>query len=337
MTSWKFVTLATGLAVLATSGLAAQQADNWKQISVNTVNQQPINLPVHGKTGPSVFQVQTLLDRALFSPGIIDGRWGKNTRKAVYWLQKREGLNATGRVNQATLSRLKELAGNPQQIARSHTLTAEDVEGPFVEIPEDIYEQAKLECSCYESLAEKLGEMFHTSPAVLRQLNPGVSLDALKAGSTIMVPNTRGKDAGKGKNIARLVVSDGGHYLHAMDSEGKIAYHFPSTLGADYAPSPTGDFKVTSITKRPTWHYQPDILERVDDSRPDAMIPGGPNNAVGMVWMDLSKPHYGIHGTSAPETIGYAQSHGCVRLTNWDALFLADRVEAGIPVSFVSG
>ena len=138
MIGWKFVTLATGLAVFATNDLAAQQTGRWEQISVKAVNEQPISLPVQGKAGPSVFQVQTLLDRALFLPGVIDGRWGKNTRKAVYWMQKREGLNATGRVNQATLSRLKELAGNPQQIARSHTLTAEDVAGPFVEIPEDI-------------------------------------------------------------------------------------------------------------------------------------------------------------------------------------------------------
>lgn len=331
------VTLVSGLFLLSTVNVSAQQAESWQQISAATVNQQSVKLPVQGKAGPSVFQIQTLLDRALFSPGIIDGRWGKNTRKAVYWLQKREGLGATGSVDQPTLARLKELAGNPQQIVKAHTLSAEDVEGPFVDIPEDIYEKAKMECMCYESLTEKLAETFHTSPAVLRQLNPGVDLNALKAGSTIQVPNTRDKDAGQAKTVARLIVSDGGHYVHAVDGNGKIVFHFPSTLGADYAPSPDGKFTVNSITKRPDWHYQPDILERVDDSRPDAVIPPGPNNAVGMVWMDLSKPHYGIHGTSAPETIGYAESHGCVRLTNWDALFLADRIESGTPVNFVKG
>ncbi len=317
--------------------LHAQQSERWSDISVRSINEQPVRLPLKGKQGPSVLKAQILLDRALFSPGILDGKWGKNTSKAVYWLQKREGLPATGRVDQQTLARMRELAGEGEPFLVAHRLTAEEVEGPFVDIPEDIYEKAEMECMCYESLAEKLGELFHTSPAVLRNLNPGVNLNALTAGDEIMIPNIRSESAGQDIKIARLVISDGGHYLHALDESGRIAYHFPSTLGADYAPSPEGEFEVTSITKRPTWHYQPDLLSRVDPSKPDAVIPPGPNNAVGLVWMALSKPHYGIHGTSAPETIGYAESHGCVRLTNWDALFLADRIEAGTSVEFTKG
>lgn len=315
----------------------ARQGERWEDIGARTARTGFIRLPIRGEAGPSVFKTQILLDRALFSPGIVDGRWGKNTAKAVYWLQRREGLPATGRVDRATLARLEQLAGAREPFVRSHRLSTEDVQGPFVDIPENIYERAEMECMCYESLAEKLGETFHTSPAVLRELNPGVNLNGLRAGDVLLVPNVRDSLAGMGANVARLVISDGGHYVHAVDPGGRIVYHFPSTLGADYAPSPRGDFKVNSITKRPTWYYQPDILERVDNSRPPAVIPPGANNAVGLVWMDLSKPHYGIHGTSAPETIGYAESHGCVRLTNWDALFLADRVEAGIPVDFIDG
>jgi lipoprotein-anchoring transpeptidase ErfK/SrfK len=134
--------------------------------------------------------------------------------------------------------------------------------------------------------------------------------------------------------VARIVVSDGGHFVHALDRSGRILYHFPSTLGSKYAPSPSGSYSVRGVAWNPTWHYQPDLLTGVPDHQDDAVLPKGPNNAVGVVWMDLSVEHYGIHGTSAPETIGYATSHGCVRLTNWDAAFLAARVSGGTPVEF---
>jgi hypothetical protein len=117
--------------------------------------------------------------------------------------------------------------------------------------------------------------------------------------------------------------------VHALDAGGRILYHFPSTLGSTYDPSPQGSFTINDVTEDPSWHFQPKILEHVPDDKPDAMIPAGPNNAVGLVWMDLSEPHYGIHGTKSPETIGYATSAGCVRLTNWDALFLSKRVSKG--------
>ncbi|NNF57162.1 MAG: L,D-transpeptidase, partial [Rhodothermaceae bacterium] len=109
---------------------------------------------------------------------------------------------------------------------------------------------------------------------------------------------------------------------------------FPTTIGASYDPSPQGDYTIISVTRNPWWHYQPSLLEDVPDDEEDARIPPGPNNAVGRVWMALSEPHYGIHGTSAPETIGYVSSAGCIRLTNWDVLFLADHVSAGTPVVF---
>jgi len=316
-------------------GDAGGVPEGWSDISVESVNSAPIHLPLSGDvTGPSVVKLQILLDRALFSPGIIDGYWGKNTEKALYWLQQREGLRRTGRLDQESFERLVEIAGSPTELVRSHTLSADDVAGPFVRTPDDIYEKARLECLCYESLSEKLGEMFHASASMLEQLNLGVDVDALSAGDRIMVPNVREAGAGAGTEVARLVISGEGHYVHALDAGGRILFHFPSTLGSSYDPSPRGDFRVTSITKEPWWHYQPAILSHVDDAEPDAKIPPGPNNAVGMVWMALSVPHYGIHGTSAPETIGYTTSAGCVRLTNWDALFLADRISRGVAVEF---
>jgi lipoprotein-anchoring transpeptidase ErfK/SrfK len=331
--SWKRYVVLDSVALSDTT----PNPEAWEDISAQSINDEPIHLPLYGDVaGPSVATLQIALDRAHFSPGIIDGKWGQNTEEAIYWLQKREGLPATGRVDRQTWNRIAELAGTPEQLIRTHRLSEEDVSGPFVEIPDDIYEKAEMECMCYESLPEKLAEMFHTSPAMLEQLNPGTDLEALTAGDQIQVPRVREAEMPAQGKIAKLIISDGGHYVHAVDQEERIVYHFPSTLGSSYDPSPEGNYEVQSITEDPWWHYQPDIIEGAEPG-PDARIPPGPNNAVGKVWMDLSKPHYGIHGTSAPETIGYATSAGCVRLTNWDALFLADRLEGDtpIPVHFV--
>jgi lipoprotein-anchoring transpeptidase ErfK/SrfK len=305
---------------------------------MESTNSGPAALPVHGDgAGPSVLRVQILLDLASFSPGIVDGRWGSNTEKAVFWLQRREGLDDSGRVDEATWQRLQELSGEPTELVRTHQLTAEDVAGPFVTLPEEYYDRRDMDCQCYESLAEKLAERFHTSEGLLTQLNPGVDLNGVTAGTSLNVPavdrDPASPASGSGA-IARIVISDGGRYLHALDANDRIVYHFPATLGSDYSPSPTGEYSITNIAHDPTWHYQPDLLEGVDDSEPDAVLPAGPNNAVGVVWMQLSRPHYGIHGTSAPETIGYATSNGCVRLTNWDAELLGGRVQPATPVSF---
>jgi lipoprotein-anchoring transpeptidase ErfK/SrfK len=309
--------------------------ETWEQITAQTVNTAPQHVPLHGDVGgPSVLRTQILLDRALFSPGIMDGRWGKNTAEALYWFQHREGLRKTARLDSATFQRLRQAAGNPQELVVRKTLTEDDVKGPFTEIPEDIYEHAKLDCSCYESLSEKLSETYHATPDLLQKLNPGVDLDNVRAGQQLYLPAVRDEEAAGRGQVAKLVVSGRGTYVHALDSGGRILYHFPSTLGGSYSPSPTGAFKVNGVAQDPEWHYQPDILVGVPDNEPDAMIPAGPNVAVGSVWIDLSEPHYGIHGTSEPQTIGYASSNGCVRLTNWDVKFLSRYVRSGVPVEF---
>jgi lipoprotein-anchoring transpeptidase ErfK/SrfK len=316
-------------------GMAVTNPEKWEMISTEQMNTGAAFLPLGGDVGgPSVYRVQILLDRALFSPGMMDGRWGKNTAKAVYFFQQREGLRTTGRVDSATYDKLAVAAGRPEQLVVARTLTAEDVKGPFIELPDSIYDQAKLECTCFESLTEKFTETFHTSAELLAKLNPGVNLDGLQAGQTLNVPNVRDPDARVQGQVAELAVSGRGSYLHALDANGRILFHFPSTLGGTYEPSPQGEFMVTRVTKNPWWHFQPALLEKVPDSRPDARIPPGPNNRVGAVWMSLSAPHCGIHGTNKPETIGYATSAGCIRLTNWDALFLADRVNKNTPVRF---
>lgn len=320
-------------------GLSSSErsSERWGDISAAGANRGPMYLPLGDDvTGNSVVRVQTLLDRALFAPGVIDGRWGKNVEKAVYWLQKREGLRATGQMDSTTFSRLVQLAGTPQEIVREHRLSDADVEGPFVEIPDEIYEANELDCTCYESLSEKLGERFHSTPELLARLNPGVDLDGLEAGDRLLVPAIREEDARARADarVAEIVVSVAGNYLHAKDASGRIVYHFPTTLGSGYSPEEGAEITVTSVTPNPWWHLQPRLLHVGDPNRPDVKIPPGPNNAVGNMWIDLSKEHYGIHGTARPETIGYATSSGCVRLTNWDANFLGEQVESGIPVRF---
>ncbi|MEP0547947.1 MAG: L,D-transpeptidase family protein [Rhodothermales bacterium] len=296
---------------------------------------EALAVPLSADTdGRAVLYAQILLDRARFSPGQIDGRWGQNTEKAVYWLQRREGLDASGTLDRPTLQRLVQLADaprSPDSLLVLRTLTEDDVEGPFEEIPDDIYAKAEMERLTYQSVGEKLGEAYHVAPSLLREWRGG-ALDGLAAGDTLRVPNLRPPTFEA--EIDRLVVSDGGRYLHALDAQGRILAHFPSTLGSDYDPSPSETQEIVSITDYPGWHYQPDILADVDDSEEDAHIPPGPNNAVGVVWMELSKEHYGIHGTAYPETIGHTASAGCVRLTNWDAQTLAKHVEPGIEVAF---
>lgn len=306
-----------------------------------------VHIPLHGPVeGPSVLYAQILLDRARFSPGIVDGRWGKNTEKAVFWFQRANGLEATGSVDSLTYRALVDSAGRPDRFVRTAVLTERDVSGPFVDrIPADVYEQEKLDCMCYTSLSEQIAERFHASTDVLERLNEGVTLDSLTAGDSLVVPNVDRAEldeglgdiettAGDRDRIARLRVSDQGHYLHALDDQGRIVYHFPTTLGSEYHPSPSGRYAVQRIAFDPWFHYQPDLLAGADSTKPSARIPPGPNSPVGIVWMDLTKPHYGIHGTPDPSSIGYVMSSGCIRLTNWDAAFLAERLDPEVPVEF---
>ncbi len=324
------------LAQADTTGRAAAARSNRETLAAVDSTRDwsgRLHLPLGGDVeGPSVLRLQVMLDRAGFSPGQIDGRWGDNTELAVIWFQKARSLPATGIVNEATARALGQAAGTVPLVS-TVTLSADAVAGPFAALPSDVYEKAKLDRLGYESLGEKLGERFHASPALLARLNDGVALDRLAAGDTLRVPNVR-MSRSASEPISRIVISGEAGYLHALAADGSILFHAPVTVGASYDPSPEGDFRVTAIARDPDWHYQPKILENVPDDQPEATLPGGPNNAVGAVWMALSKEHYGIHGTSAPGTIGYASSAGCVRLTNWDALALADMAEAGTPVRF---
>lgn len=286
--------------------------------------------------GPATLHLQILLDRANFSPGIITGKWNDNARRALEWFRIANGLDSSDVVDKATYDKLTQAAGSAP-LTVQYTVTDADMAGPFVTIPSKVYDQAKLPCLCYQSAAEELTERFHTTRTLLRHLNPKVDLGGIKSGTTLLVPNVaRDTSAPAPYTTAKIVVSRNGFWTHALDASGRVVAHYPSTLGSSYNPSPTGDYAIDSVYPHPTYHYDPKVLNdpKIPADRPAATLPPGPNSPVGVVWMALSKEHLGIHGTENPATIGLTESHGCVRLTNWDAWTLSKSIHSGTPVTF---
>lgn len=310
--------------------------ESFKGLNPDAINSAPVVVPLKGDvSGPSVLKTQVYLDRLGFSVGVLDGRWGRNSSIALFWYQRTRGINAAdpGALDEATYRSLAASAGAVPALER-HTLTADDVKGPFVTIPEDVYEKEKLDCLCYESKPEKLAEVFHTTVEFLEQMNPDVELSSLDAGMQLWVPNVRQAPANAAP-IAKVVVSIRGNTFNAFDAAGNLVFHAPTTLGSTYDPSPRETTSVLKVVFDPHFHYQPTLFHEVPDSDPEANLNPGPNSPVGVVWIALKKPHFGIHGTSDPDSIGYASSHGCVRLTNWDAREVAERIGEGVEVEFL--
>jgi lipoprotein-anchoring transpeptidase ErfK/SrfK len=308
---------------------------SFKGLDFNGINSSPVLVPITGDlAGPSVLKAQVYLDRAHFSVGAIDGRWGKNSAVAVWWWQRSHGLNPTGDVDEATFRSIAAAAGVAPALVQ-HQLTADDLKGPFVSIPETVYDQEKLDCMCYESRREKLAEKFHATEEFLEQINPDVKFSELKEGDSIVVPNVREPLSTEQRDIAKVVISAEGNSFNAFDANGNLIFHAPTTLGSAFDPSPDETVKVVKIIEDPHFHYDPKLYHEVPDWEPDAQLQPGPNSPVGVVWIALSKPHYGIHGTKEPDAIGYASSHGCIRLTNWDANEVQRRLSEGVAVSFV--
>lgn len=274
-------------------------------------------------------RLQVGLDRAGFSAGEIDGRRGTNTTRALEAFAHARGLRIG---DESAIARA--LSDNEESVLTTYTITAADAAGPFTpDIPRDIEQQATLDALNYRTIDEEVGEKFHASPALLARLNPGVTL---QEGAEIQVPNVRiaDDDTAPKTHAAKVTVSRSRSAATAYDAADKVIFYAPVTSGSTHDPLPLGAWKVTGVERHPTFNYNPDLFWDADPSHTKAKIPAGPNNPVGVVWIDINKPHYGLHGTPEPSAIARTTSHGCVRLTNWDALRLASLVRPGTPVIF---
>jgi lipoprotein-anchoring transpeptidase ErfK/SrfK len=308
------------------------------------------------KLSPVVFKAQVWLDRAGFSAGEIDAHGGENFDKALRAYQQANGLESTGRLNEQTWNALVNSSTDPT--IRNYTIAARDVEGPFVErTPKQFSDMAKLHRIAYQSTRELLAEKFHMSEQLLSALNKSQTFD--REGVEIVLANVREMEFANGaahsakrlRNAAayisakgdmdafgkaeRVEVSKSERSVRVIGKDGKLIAFYPASIGSAEKPAPSGKFVVRSVDLNPTYHYNLKYAFKGQKATEPVTDPPGPNNPVGLVWIDLSAQSYGIHGTPQPQNVSKTESHGCVRMTNWDALALAKLVHKGTPVDFI--
>jgi lipoprotein-anchoring transpeptidase ErfK/SrfK len=281
------------------------------------------------KNDPALLRAQVLLARAHFSPGVIDGQDGGNFRNALSAFERAHGLAADGKLDEASWAALT--AGDAGPAVVSYTITDADVRGPFRPVPANDYKaMSALPALGYATPLEALAEKFHADEALLTALNPYV--DFAKAGGAILVPAV-GVQA-LGAPVTRVEVDKTARQVRAFGADGQLLAAYPATVGSAERPAPTGDYAVKGVAMDPVYTYDPKRLTFGDPTTGKVTIRPGPNNPVGVAWIAIDYPTYGIHGAPDPKLVGKTASHGCVRLTNWDARELAQAVKPGATVSF---
>lgn len=291
---------------------------------------RPEKPPPADKISAPATKLQILLDRAQFSPGQIDGKLGENAQKALKAFAEQNGLSVDKTIAPELWDRLNAASEGPALV--EYKITDADVKGPFLKkLPAKLDDMKPLEALSYTSPLEGLAEKFHMSEELLKALNPGRPFD--KVGETIAVANVPARR--ELPRIGRIEIDKTRATLKAYEASGRLVAFYPASIGSPDRPTPTGTLKVTGTNEQPTYHYNPEYKFKSVKSKKPFDIKPGPNNPVGAYWIGLSAQGYGIHGTAEPDRVGKSASHGCIRLTNWDARALGENVKRGTPVVFL--
>ena len=271
-----------------------------------------------------------MLDRVHASPGVIDGKEGTNFTHALQTFEAERHLKPGKGLGKEAWDALVAESGGP--VLKQYELTKDDVAGPFFpDLPKDYAELAKLPTIGYRSPSQKIGAKFHMGEDLLGALNPGIDLG--KAGAKIVVADLDGAKPIRGK-VSHVIVDKAKSQVRGYDAKGEVLISAPATIGSTELPSPSGTYQVRGIAHNPAYYYDPEKNFQQGNNKGKLKLPPGPNNPVGSVFIALTKPTYGLHGTPDPSTIDKTASHGCVRMTNWDAAAMARLVKRGVEVKF---
>ncbi|MET4390706.1 lipoprotein-anchoring transpeptidase ErfK/SrfK [Bradyrhizobium sp. F1.4.3] len=312
------------MAAPASAGEMTAETINSAQPSKKTLSNE--------KPTPAGVRLQVLLDRAHFSPGEIDGRFGENAKKALRAYAEARQLPSSDALTEDVW---KALQVDDRPVTATYTIAGQDVAGPFLrKLPSKMEDMKDIPKLGFTSPREGLSEKFHMSEQLLVAFNPGHQFD--RVGDTIVVVDAAGGGGGAVK-ADRVEIDKSRQTVKLFDKSNALIGFYPATVGSEEKPSPSGTLKVTEISRNPYYRYNPAYHFKGVHSRKPFTIKPGPNNPVGTVWINLSAEGYGIHGTPSPGKISKAESHGCVRLTNWDAERVAASVSKGTPVAFVAG
>ncbi len=285
-------------------------------------------VPKGKKANPLVLKLQVLLDRAGYSPGVIDGIMGDNVTKAIVAAEAVNGAEQDGVLDE---SLWLALSASQDAVLGLYRITPEDLAGPFIpDLPSDYGKLAKLDRSAFRTPREMFGERFHMDETLLAKLNPGADFGAV--GTQIVVANTGAPVSGVA--VTYIIADKTRKQLLGYDAANRLVVSYPATIGSTELPSPSGVHEVNAVAWDAAYYYRPAVNFQQGNNKQKLTIPPGPNNPIGTTWIDLSEPTYGIHGTPEPSRIDKTNSHGCIRLTNWDAEELAGLVKKGVPVEF---